>query len=159
MRAAGDWAKFSQWWGKKQYQARGRVTAGGDEAGRASLGPGRPRRPLPHEQGLCFDGFGDYLGEGSDVVFGGIEGAHPADDAFFFDPHVEEVAGFDFFDGVARDLDEYSVGLDGPDYFDAGDAGDFLFQQSGHAISVLGAAAPEVVREQGFELHGDEAHF
>jgi hypothetical protein len=77
------------------------------------------------ERGRCryislgFDGCGDYLGEIADIFFGGVEGAHPAHDAFFFHPHVEKVAGFDFFDGVAWDLDEYAVGFDGPDYFNA----------------------------------------
>src|SRR5580658_2763617 len=108
---------------------------------------------------LGFDGVGDYLGEVFHVLFGGIEGAHPADDAFFFNPHVEKVAGFDFFDGMAWDLNEYSVGFDLPDDLYLRDEADFLFQQASHAIGVFGAAAPEVVREQSFELHGDEAHF
>src|ERR1700722_17469195 len=108
---------------------------------------------------LGFYGFGDHGGQVPDVFFGGVEGAHPADDAFVLNPHVEEVAGFDFFDGVAGDLDEYAIGLHFPDDFHSGDKADLFFQQASHAIGVFGAAAPEVVREQSFELHGDEAHF
>ncbi len=34
------------------------------------------------------------------IFFGGIERAHPAHDAFFLDPHIEEVALHDPLDGV-----------------------------------------------------------
>src|ERR1700683_5302759 len=70
---------------------------------------------------------GDYLGKLSDVVFGGVEGTHPAHNRFFFYPHIKKVLLHNLFDGVARDLDEHAVGLNLPNHSDSRNAADFLF--------------------------------
>jgi hypothetical protein len=66
---------------------------------------------------------------------------------------------FDLVDAGAGDLREDAVGLDVPDNLDLRDFFQLGFEQASHAIGVLGAAAPEIASEQGFELHGDETHF
>src|SRR3979490_415399 len=99
------------------------------------------------------------LGELPDIFFRCVERAHPADDGFLFDPHVEEVTLFDLLDGVSRDLREDAVGFNLPHNLYSWNAADFFFQQASHAIGVLRAAMPEIIGQQSLELRGDETHF
>src|SRR5580692_3060149 len=92
------------------------------------------------------------------ILFCGVERAHPAYDRFLFHPHIEEVVLLDFFYGVTGDLSEDAVGLDLPNNFDSWNAAHFLFQKASHAVGMFGAAPPEVIGEQGLELCGDESH-
>src|SRR5580698_7091393 len=93
--------KFSQRWGKKQ-----------------PLGPESESRALPLDR-LCND-----PGKLVDIVFGGVEGAHPAHDRLLLDPHIEEVVPLNLFNGVAGDLSEDAIGLDLPHNFQFRDAAD-----------------------------------
>src|SRR5271155_836522 len=90
----------------------------------------------------------------ANILFRGVERAHPAHDRFLFHPHIEEVVLLDFFDGVTGDLSEHAVGFDLPNNLDSGNASHFLFQQSSHAVGMFGATPPEVVSEQRLELRG-----
>src|SRR3977135_862247 len=88
--------------------------------------------------------FSHHLGELPDIFFRCVERAHPADDGFLFDPHVEEVTLFDPGNGMSGDLREDTVGLNLPDDLYAWDPADFFFQQPRHAICVLSTAMPEI---------------
>lgn len=52
-----------------------------------------------------------------DIVFGGVEGAHPADDVVGFVPVVEEIFLLEGMPDGGGELDEDAVGLDGVHYF------------------------------------------
>src|SRR5580704_7032835 len=89
----------------------------------------------------------DYPCKIVNIIFGGVERAHPADDRFLFHPHIEKVVLLNFFNRLARNLGEHAVGFNLPNNLDSGNATHFLFQQASHAVGMFGTAPPEVVGE------------
>src|SRR4030081_54962 len=129
----------------------------------------RPRSPRPDSRkpalseaegrlSLCDHCLSHDLGELPDIFFRCVERAHPADDGFLFDPHVEKVALLNLGDGMGRDFREDPVGFHLPDNLYSWDPADFFFEQPRHAICVLSTAMPEIVGQQRLELCGDETH-
>jgi len=108
--------------------------------------------------GLRFNGVRYGFGEGVDVLFGGVERAHPADNGFFFDPHIKKILLHDLIDGGPGDLRKDAIGFDGPHDSESWDAAEFPFEKAGHAVGMLGVASPEIAGQERLELHRDKAH-
>src|SRR6478735_5385625 len=91
----------------------------------------------------------DRGGEGIDVFFGGVEGAHPPDFACGLIPVVETEGAAQPVSHPGRKDGEYAVGFrlpGGPDTVDGVDGG---AEPGCHGVGVRGRTQPQVTFEQG----------
>ena len=107
----------------------------------------------------CTDRLAQEFRKVFDVFFRRVERAHPAHNRLLFIPDIKEVTLLKFTDGVLRDLGEDSVSFHFVNHLHLRNLADFLLQQFRHAVRVLGIMQPDVIGEQGFELHSQKTHF